>query len=216
MDTNMSTEMETPAFQSLSDFDVFNWKADPSISYDENVMDLVLLLTRNSGCSQGHMACILVDTPTEVPLQEDLSKVIDESIISAEINRSLYKPKNSDIHAEIAALGRACRLGKKTEGCTAFITMPPCKTCFGALVASGVKRIVTRIRCLPPVSDTAHAQGIELTHLPDEDARTARINTLIYGHPEGRKRSISARHPQDLKKQKDEDIAGVEGAGDSL
>jgi deoxycytidylate deaminase len=209
MDTNMSTEMETPPFKSLSDFDVFNWKADPSVSYDENVMDLVLLLTRNSGCSQGHMACILVNTPTEVPLQEDLSKAIDESIISAEINRSLYKPKSSDIHAEIAALGRASRLGKKTEGCTAFITMPPCKTCFGALVASGVKRIVTRIRCLPPVSDTALSQGIQLTLLPDEDARSARINTLIYGHPEGRKRNISTRQPHDIKKLKDEDIADV-------
>lgn len=206
MDISMTTDAETPPLNSLAGFDVFNWKADPSISFDENVMDLVLLLTRNSGCSQGHMACILVDTPSELGQGEDLTKTIDESIISAEINRSLYKPKSSDIHAEISALGRACRMGRKTEGCAAFITMPPCKACFGALVASGVKRIVTRIRCLPPVSSTAESEGIELTLLPDEDSRTARINTLIYGHPEGRKRSTSSRQPQELKKQKEEDM----------
>jgi tRNA(Arg) A34 adenosine deaminase TadA len=197
---NMSTEPETPLLKSLADFDIYNWKADPSISFDENVMDLVMILTRNSDCRQGHMACILAHPPNEVSTKEDLTKIIEDSIISAEINRPLYKPRSSDIHAEIGALGRANRMGRTTEGCTAFITMPPCKTCFGALVASGTKRIVSRLRFLPPVSDTAEGCGIVLTHLSDEDSRLARTNTIIYGHPEGRKRSNPASDFDEIKK----------------
>jgi len=219
-----STETDTShTIKSLADFNVFNWKPDPSISFDENIMDLVMLLTRNSICTQGHMACILVD-PSRVRVVsssssaaaaaiaddddsvENLLRRIDESIISAEINRSLFKPRNSDIHAEIGALGNATRRGMKTEGCTAFITMPPCKACFGALFASGIKRIVTRIKCLPPVSDAAQSQGIELTLLSDEGSRTARINTAIYGHPEGRKRTISTQQPKEFKRMKEEGV----------
>lgn len=192
MNVGMSKETgKAPVVESLRDFELHNWTADPSISFDENVMDLVMLITRNSICKQGHMGCVLLQKPSDLSTCDNLMKAIEDSIISAEINRSLFKALSSDIHAEIGALGRANRLGRRTEGCTAYITMPPCKNCFTALVASGVKEIVSRHTFMPPVSTAAEERGISLVKLPNEEARLARIRTLIYGHPEGRKRKVT-------------------------
>jgi len=101
-------------------------------------------------------------------------------VIGAATNQPLFRESDSDIHAEITALGQACRNRHSTDGCTAYITMPPCKRCFAALVTFGIKRIVSRK--LPPqqIRDTAANNGIEVLELDSETRRTQmeRINRL--------------------------------------
>lgn len=63
-----------------------------------------MLVTRNSHCKQGSMACVLVQT--------------DKSIITVATNRPLFTENDSDVHAEIAALGAACQTGRKTGNAT--------------------------------------------------------------------------------------------------
>jgi deoxycytidylate deaminase len=164
----------------LDGFKLHGWQPDPKLSDDENYMDLVMLLTRSSHCRQGSMACILV--------HPDSSNNICGSIISAATNLPLFTKNDSDVHAETAALGGACRTGSRTENATAYITMPPCKRCFGALVASGIKRIVTRLTPPQPIEAGARRNGIELIALGKLQEQTARINTLIHGDPKGKKR----------------------------
>ena len=69
--------------------------------------------------------------------------------------------------------------------------MPPCKRCFAALVVAGVKKIVTRR--VPPrqITDCAQKEGIEIVSVSQEEIQkqTARINMLIHGDPNGKKRS---------------------------
>ena len=91
------------------------------------------------------------------------------------------KDCTSDIHAEISALGQACRSYQSTEGCTAYITIPPCKRCFAALVAFGVKRIVTRQVSPKIIRETAHEHGMEVFNLTREQNRSQmeRINRLV-------------------------------------
>ena len=81
---------------------------------------------------------------------------LEQRIIAASTNESFYNINESDIHAEIVALGQ-CNQNihtsmdktktkntiSTTKGCTAYITMPPCKRCFSALVKAGIGRIVT-------------------------------------------------------------------------
>ena len=225
----------------LNDYQLYNWKPSINRSLDENYMDIVLLLTRNSHCRQGSMGAILVqndrnkgmvqlpkwkkdnddgnDDDIDIDIDIDnerLRKGYDEqfysSIIGAGINSSFYdsKPKaaqaqsqsqsqsqshtqsqsqsqrskcnNSDIHAEINALGSASKSGQSTQDAFIYITMPPCKKCFCSLVASGIKRIITSKPCIcKTIVDAAKHLDIELVHWQVEDEQSVRINKLVMG-----------------------------------
>ena len=68
--------------------------------------------------------------------------------------------------------------------------MPPCRRCLAALITAGVTRIVTRKSCLGPIVDGANKNGIELVTFRKVQEQMARINTLFYGNPEGKKREF--------------------------
>mmetsp|Transcript_1614 Transcript_1614/g.1757 ORF Transcript_1614/g.1757 Transcript_1614/m.1757 type:complete len:290 (-) Transcript_1614:13-882(-) len=206
-------------------FELHGWQPDPSISDDENYMDLVLLVTRNSICLQGYMGCVIVNpnlssTPDEscnsmppilssvaspqkcqqvqqqqVQQQEqDLeeesssqthSKPFEErihrDIIGASTNLPLFTQFDSDIHAEIGALGQCNQYGNVTKGSIAYITMSPCKRCFAALLSAGVTKIVTQQRHPEVILRTAGERGITMVDMGIEYKASAfaRIEHLI-------------------------------------
>jgi dCMP deaminase len=45
------------------------------------------------------------------------------------------------IHAEKNALFNAAKNGANTEGCSAYVTFPPCSQCAAALIQAGVKLV---------------------------------------------------------------------------
>ena len=106
----------------LKGYELYDWSWNSRLSKDDNFMDLCMIITRSSKLKQGSMACLLVDEAIEV---KDLSPEEDlcKDIISVANNRSLYDDSHSDIHAEIAAIGEACRRGISTDNATAYITM---------------------------------------------------------------------------------------------
>lgn len=89
---------------------------------------------------------------------------------------------------------------------SAYITMPPCKRCFAALVVAGVKKVVTRR--VPPrqITDCAEKEGIEIFSLSQEDIQqqTARINVLIHGAPNGKKRNRDSNDDSETQSHKKE------------
>lgn len=131
-----------------------------------------------------------------------------DRIIAAATNTSLFQPDDSDVHAEINAIGQVskrlhyCSPTKTsttttdntsitpsmnnntvctTQGATAYITMPPCKRCFGALYASGIKRIVSRRQHSDILRKTATKVGIEMACMTQEelDQQQLRLNRLF-------------------------------------
>lgn len=170
----------------LEAYDLHGWRPNRTLSSEDNLMDLVMLVTRSSKCRQGSMACILVSSIPEEPWSEE---ALCGSILSVATNQAIFTAQNSDVHAEVVAIGRACRTGTKTEGSTAFITMPPCRRCFAALTVAGVKKIVTRIQCPSPIVEGAKKNNIELSVLGKIQEQTARINTLVYGNPNGKRQN---------------------------
>lgn len=152
--------------------ETFGWEPRPLLSGDENALDFALLLARSSRCRGGSMGCILTRP--------------DGTVLACSTNSPLTdtdaKRPSSDLHAEVNAIGRCARRGLPTEGCTAYITMPPCKKCFGVLVASGVRRIVTRKafceqdarEMMPPLKRL----GIPFVVVPDTDERRAASDRL--------------------------------------
>merc|ERR1712150_139875 len=77
--------------------------------------------------------------------------------------------------------GQACRSKQSTENCTAYITIPPCKRCFAALVTFGIKRIITRKQSPKLIRDTAARHGIQVENFSWEMNRRhmERINQLV-------------------------------------
>jgi tRNA(Arg) A34 adenosine deaminase TadA len=135
-------------------------------------------------------------------------------IIGAATNRPLYSERDSDVHAEIGAIGDAARRGHSTEGSTAYIAMPPCKNCFAALLSAGIRRIVSPRQPNKTVAAAAVAEGVEMVTVDTNvsDRIRARIDALIHagdgdGDAEKRQAEIAAKRKarkeaSKLKKEK--------------
>ena len=122
------------AMSLLKEYNTYGWKPDPNLSDDDNYMDLVMVLTRNSKLRQGSMACLLVAVAAAADADnkkgdEDEDAATEESefigrIISASTNRPFYNKKDSDIHAEISALGLAASTkGVSTRNASAYVSV---------------------------------------------------------------------------------------------
>lgn len=175
-------------------FNLYGWQPDPTRSDDENYMDIVFLVTRSSrDDKQGHMGALIVRPTNAHSDVEDSGTTRDPTtshadriyngILGAATNNPLFglKECTSDIHAEIMALGQACRSSHSTEDCTAYITIPPCKRCFAALVAFGIKRIITRQVSPQLIRETAAERGIQVDNFTQDQNRSQmeRINKLV-------------------------------------
>lgn len=161
----------------LKKFRTYGWEMNDNLSEDENFMDLVLIITRSSRLKQGSMGCILVR-----PLLKEDGATLMDRIIGAENNQELYQEGSSDIHAEIAAIGSAARAGRSTEESTAYITMPPCKKCFGALVAAGVKRMVSIHPAPRSYLGVMQRVGVDMSSVEDISESRRRVEALISQH----------------------------------
>ena len=217
----------------FQNFNMYGWRPSPTLSDDENYMDICMLITRSSNCHQGSMGCIIVkpssptsrneknddlllkdesnthpsseelsssfqrhtiakhekeqkdDKDKEETIQEILNERIFSNILGISTNKSLFKENSSDIHAEIGALGDCLqRKGQSsTRNCTAYVTMPPCKNCFGALYSAGIKRIITlKHSCNTEIIvKAASKNGMQLSSMGKEfsNAQKKRIDNLI-------------------------------------
>lgn len=200
----------------LSSFDLHGYRPSPTISDDETYMDIVMIITRSSQLRQGSMGCILVqpttheiaaidggeeDTKNDSQRNNDVQEGSEQHhadrilgrIIAAANNTDLFKPGDSDVHAEINAIGQVA--AKKqcshhsqkqththdiipsitTKGATAYITMPPCKKCFGALYASGISRIVSRRKYWAILMEAASKGGIEMKYLTEQELADQKV-----------------------------------------
>jgi deoxycytidylate deaminase len=199
--------LDTESMEFLQDFELYGWEPDPTLSNDENLLDLCVIVTRSSKLRNGSMACILVQ-PERNDGEETLN--ICEKIISIATNRPLFGDDTSDVHAEVAAISEISKRGLgPTEHATAYITMPPCKRCFGALVAAGIRKIVTRLDPPKLIQDGAARNKIELVTFRDHGQQTSRINTLIYGDPSGKRRRITDEDSNRVEKRIKEDSKDI-------
>lgn len=204
-----------PSSSPLSRFDMHQYQPSPLLSDDENYMDMVMIITRTSQLRQGSMGCILVrprnekgsieaeainseaDTVDDKDNNNEYRRSLICRIIAATTNTSLFTPNDSDVHAEINAIGQVARRQATTNACTmtmgsstttatthgatAYITMPPCKKCFGALHVAGIARIVSR-RSHPMILHNAASKlGIQLVTLTqgELDSQKLRLDQLF-------------------------------------
>lgn len=195
---------EPAAFNELlKPFNLFGWRPRPDVSVDSTYMELTLLVTRNSICMSGYMACIIVN-PSKID-EEELERSLLSAIVGVATNTPLFTELDSDVHAEIGALGQACRLGNATEGCTAYITMPPCKRCFAALLSSGVTRIVSRRAAAATILPVAEKHGIEMVELAETPEQTARLHALTQtGDHEGERTAERQAEIEEQRKRRKE------------
>lgn len=154
----------------LEKFLTYGWAPDETLTDDENWMDLTMLITRSSNLRSGSMACLIVQPPSS-----ETPDFLLDRLVSVGNNESFFSDTTSDIHAEIAALGSAARVGNATNHCTAFITMPPCRNCLVALYKAGIRRIVSRKPCKYD-SDLLHKHDME--YVVHHDNRE-RVNLFV-------------------------------------
>jgi len=176
-------------------------------------MDIVMFITRSSHLRQGSMGCMIVKPNHQNHSKEEFDETeFFNDILAASTNQSLFLPMDSDIHAEIATLGECAQRGKSTKNCTIYITMPPCKRCFGAIVASGIRRIVANREYAKMIQDGAHARNIELVTMDRAfaDDQKDRISKIIKmsGNSDDKNRQVvvdRTRRKEERKRRKNDD-----------
>lgn len=215
--TNASIKHDGP----LSQYELHNYRPSLHLSDDVNYMDIVMIITRSSILRQGSMGCLLVQPNHNPQFQKNHNEMnavdhkdviytkqkdsdhanrIFEGIIAAANNSSLFQADDSDVHAEINAIGQVAKMSRlpqnnfqlsnnkttitmshatkntvSTQGATAYITMPPCKKCFGALYASGITRIVSRRQASTTLLETSAKNGIEMVCLTDKEMAEQKV-----------------------------------------
>jgi dCMP deaminase len=189
MDSIMSVSNQTKPSpvvpECLKPFNLHGWTRNIDLSNDENYMDIVLLITRSSHKKGGSMGCIIVNDPCGKSDEEFYN-----SIMAASTNKSLYKENDSDIHAEVSTIGQCAEQGLSTRNGTIYITMPPCKKCFGAIVSAGIKRVVSNKKYQDQIQNSAKRHGIELVSMDHLlEGQKMRLNDLINVSNGQRKRS---------------------------
>jgi len=158
---------------SLFETNRFGWTFDPSISIDDNYIDLAHLTARGSPSRKGHMGTVLIRPPTS-------DNPSGEILVNC-TNVPVYPPVKGgkpescvEIHAEANAVCRMARQGTSIEGCWIYITFPPCKDCFMLLVYSVIKRIVFRRKNLVEgITKVAKDWGVELVERTGEEQEKA-------------------------------------------
>lgn len=151
------------------------------------------------------MGCILVRQKKDDEQDQTSSDLLDR-IIAASTNTSIFNSGESDIHAEINAIGQVAKQQQQhllqqtthnsmqqpttqtndnsiisTQGATAYITMPPCNRCYGALYASGIKRIVSRKQYRKALLEASTKLDIEMVCLTKQqvDDQKLRLDALF-------------------------------------
>jgi deoxycytidylate deaminase len=189
------TDSESPSCEALRPFRIYGWKSDPTLSVDENMLDLLLIITRNSTCRDGGMACIITKSTLAEPSiaqRVDHAQLLD-SVLAVAINRPLYSPNDSDVHAEVCAIGHCASKGKATEGCTAYITMPPCKRCLAALVVAGIQTLVFPRKTPLYLEQIAQDHNLTLVNPNDTEEwarRRKRVDEIIARYQEERPEDV--------------------------
>jgi len=191
----------------LSKFNMYGYQPSPSLSEDENYMDIVMIITRTSLLRQGSMGCILV-RPTEEEEEDDGSSHtnhIFNRVIAAANNSSVFKAGDSDVHAEINVLGQVAKSKSQesTMNCTAYITMPPCNNCFGALYSAGIKRIVTRKPYRPALLEAASHLGIEMKSLTKDEFDNQKVRLAeFFSNDDTNETNMNMKHQDVIRRRR--------------
>ena len=107
--------------------------------------------------------------------------------LPANISDSLERYKNREfkiaavVHAEANAIFNAAKNGSTTEGCTAYVTWPPCSQCASALIQAGITTVVCPNPNIAPTrwkenfllaSELLYEAGVTVLYFYEEDLWT--------------------------------------------
>ena len=91
--------------------------------------------------------------------------------------------------------------------------MPPCKRCFGALCAAGIKRIVSNKEYVKAISDGAEARNIELVTMSTDffNQQKDRISELIKS--DGKECNVTEERERRKEEKRKRKEHGKDGGG---
>ena len=113
------------------------------LEWDKFFMELAYLFSNQSTCDRKHVGCVIVRGKNVIACGYNGS--ISGTAHCDDVGHLIMEGMNGcqrTIHAEANAVAQAAKFGHPLNGCTAYITMEPCPTCFKLLASVGISRIV--------------------------------------------------------------------------
>ena len=166
----------------------FGWDWDPSLSCDENYLDLCFLL--GHGCViQPQVGCVIVSGIKDGSQSQQQGRILVAGINSFLVSDTQYGRNNGksgrrkpDCHAEANAVAESALSGTSLLGTSCYVSKPPCITCYTLLAASGIREIISPEEM--PQKQTRNAQdlGIEQRVIPCTSERRSKRAALTKLH----------------------------------
>jgi dCMP deaminase len=87
------------------------------------------------------VGCVIVDNEKTIRTTgyNGIPRNVNDYITERHVRPTKYLWYN---HAEANAIANCARTGMPTNGCTIFVTHPPCSACTRAIIQSGIKKVV--------------------------------------------------------------------------
>ena len=188
-----------PDFDALSRY---GWRWRPSDTVDENYVDLVSLVSRNSTCADGHIGCALVRGIARGGGGERRETAVGDVVLTT-INSPLFGALRSDCHAEANAVAEAAARGISLRGngddattvTSCYVTRAQCLSCYKLLASAGVGRIVAP-RLMDSADARASAKKLDVECVACEDTEERRAHRLGLGKTHENMDEIRARREE--------------------
>lgn len=113
---------------------------EPIIGWDQWFFELADTTARKSKDRSTRVGCVIVGPKHEVRAL-GYNGFVRGADDSNEDWHSRPKKYYVTVHSELNAVCNAARTGMSLEGCTAYVTFPPCSQCVLALVQAGIQTI---------------------------------------------------------------------------
>ncbi len=110
--------------------------------WDQYFLKLAMLASERATCPRMHCGCVIVKDRNVIATGYNGSLPGDdhcEDVGCLVIDNHCVRTN----HAEMNALMQAARHGNSVSGAIAYVTTMPCTTCAKALIAAGIRRVVT-------------------------------------------------------------------------
>ena len=144
------------------------YKEQKQRQFDIRYLQMARVWAENSYCVRRKVGALLVKDKMIISDGYNGTPAGFENVCEDDMG----KTKPYVLHAEANAITKVAKSANNCDGSTLYVTASPCIECAKLIIQAGIKRVVyKRAYRLTDGVDLLLKAGIEVTHMPSEDAQ---------------------------------------------
>lgn len=141
---------------------------EKQLQFDIKYLQMARIWAQNSYCKRKKVGALIVKHRQIISDGYNGTPAGFENICEDENNIT----KQYVLHAEANAITKVAKTNNSSEGSTLYVTTSPCIECSKLIIQAGITRVVfTELYSKHEGLELLKRAGVEIMHLPDEEAR---------------------------------------------